>query len=155
MLDERSKNYLDAIRKNVGWLGYNAGWSDIEEILEKAGIADTAKLQLICTYKGYVNANDIEIYSYYKDDEKRYCAQIGYQTDIDDYCIETHIFSKKPTEKDVFLVRDINNLIFSFECRGLMPTYICWECGNKTHWLDTDGDFEQKKHNLKEVYCGC
>ena len=105
VIDDRTSKYLTELRNDIGWLGGNCGWDDIEAILKKHGLFNTANLQKIDTYDGYVNSSDIEIYTYNKDGVIRYCAQLSYTTNIDDYAIETHIFSKQPSRDDVLTAR--------------------------------------------------
>lgn len=155
MLDERTKNYFNAIKTNIGFIGSNYGNYGIEEILKKKGFFEEAKLQQIKTYRGYVNSSDIDIYSYEINGEKRYCAELSYQTNIDDYCVETHIFEKFPSEKDIKIIREIESLIFKFQLSQIEPEFGCWECGRRVHWLDIQGDFFTKKNALEEKYCGC
>lgn len=154
MLDERTKKYFDAIKNNLEYVGTNYGWDGIEEILDKRGLLNTANLQKITTYSGYFNSSNIDIYSYEIEGQKRYCAQLSYRTDIDDFCVETHIFRKFPKRENVIMIRDINSLENKFN-RGLKPEFTCWECGRTVHWLDRQGDFETKKDGLEEQYCGC
>jgi len=155
MLDERTKNYFNKIKSNLGYKGYNASWYSIKEILEKKGYLEESELKEIKTYNGYVNSSDITVYSYKINGELRYCAELSYQTDIDDYCTETHIFNEFPKEKDIHLIIDINSLEFKFMYKRLEPEYTCWECGRHLHWLDNEGNFENKKNRLEEKYCGC
>lgn len=152
-LDERTKKYFEKIRKNIGWESNNAGWYDFQEILDSKAPGEIA--ELIATYDGFANSTDIKIYAYNKNNTKKYCAEFSYQTDIDDYCIETHIFNKKPTLKDVLTAVSINDLTFDFDTKRLNQIFTCWECGRKCHWLDIDGDLETKKERLKDEYCGC
>ena len=155
MIDERTEKYFEDLKNNMGYRGNNAGWDGIKEILEKKGVIDTAKLQKINVYNGFMNSSDIDIYGYEVDSEKRFCAELSYQTNVDDYCTETHIFINIPSQEDVHTAIDINNLLFKFDHGGLKPEFNCWECGRFVHWLDRDGDFKTKKFGLEEKYCGC
>lgn len=154
-LDERTKKYFDAIKSNVGYLGSNAGWYGIEEILRKSNALDSSDLQSVHKYVGYVNSGDIEIFKYNSNGETKYCAELGYQTDIDDYCIETHIFSEYPSRDNVILIRKIDDIVFKMSYKGLKPEFSCWECGRLVHWLDVGNDFNSKVDMLEEKYCGC
>lgn len=152
-LDNRTEKYFEAIRENKGYIGCNHGWYGIQEILDKKSSGVEAKL--IKSYPGYFNSDDINIYEYFVNGNKRYCAELSYQTDIDDFNIETHIFSKFPSEKDVKEIRSIMELEFDFKFNRLNPEFTCWECGHKVHWLDFKGKIQDKIDNLKEKYCGC
>jgi len=154
-IDERTKNYLADCRNNVGWLGCNNGWYGIKEILEKKNILQTASLQKLETYDGYMNSSDIDVYSYEIDGRKRYCAELSYQTDIDDYCTETHIFNQCPTRESVLTARLINDIEFAIKFKGFKTEFNCWECGKHVHWLDNEkGTLEQKFDRMKERFCG-
>lgn len=154
-IDDRTKNYFTAIRKNINWLGNNGGWYGIEEILEKTNSLQSANLKKLKTYDGYINSSDIDIYSYEKDGEMKYCAELSYQTDIDDYCVETHIFNQFPSRNNVLTARLINDIEFAIKFKGLKTEFTCWECGKHVHWLDNNkGLLEEKFDRMKERYCG-
>lgn len=152
-IDERTQKYFAAIRENMGFIGSNAGWDGIQDILKKKGVQEPP--EKIATYTGYVNSSDIEVYTYTRDGRERYCAELSYQTAIDDYCTETHIFSKMPSERDVSTIRTIGNLEFKIAFEMLKTRYTCWECGNEVHWLDNSGSFDEKVNGLLDRYCGC
>lgn len=152
--DDRTSKYLTDVRNDIGWLGCNCGWDDIEALLKKHGVFDTANLRKIDTHDGYVNSSDIEIYTYNKDGVVRYCAQLSYTTNIDDYAIETHIFSKQPSRDDVLTARLAEKIEFETKF-GLKKTeFACWECGRHVHWLDCDGTLADKYERLKNSFCG-
>lgn len=154
VIDDRTSKYLTELRNDIGWLGGNCGWDDIEALLKKHGLFNTANLQKIDTYDGYVNSSDIEIYTYNKDGVIRYCAQLSYTTNIDDYAIETHIFSKQPSRDDVLTARMIEEIEFRIKF-GLKTEFNCWECGCHVHWLDCEyGTLEDKYERLKDNFCG-
>jgi hypothetical protein len=44
-MDTRSEKYLQAIKENIGFMGSNAGWNSIKEILEKRGILEESNLK--------------------------------------------------------------------------------------------------------------
>lgn len=154
MLDDRTKAYFEAIKVKLGYVGTNYGWDDIQEILNKK-TNKSVSAELISIYDGYVNSSDIKIFTYTLNGDTRFCAELSYQTDIDDYCIETHIFNKQPKRDDIITIRELNSLAFDFKYERLTPEFTCWECGNRVHWLDCDGDLSSKANMLKEKYCGC
>lgn len=152
-LDERTESYLDSIRKNLHHIKSSGSWDGIEDLLKKHYPGVVA--EHVGTYPGYVNSTEIKVFRYVLNGEERYCAELCYQTDIDDYCIEEHIFSKKPRRQDVFKIRLTNDIEFEFNFRGAKAEFICWECGHKVHWLDGGSHLEEKFDRLKERYCGC
>lgn len=77
------------------------------------------------------------------------------RTDIDDYNIARYYFNKKPTENTVRTIEKLIELDYLFFIGQCKPVYICWECGRETHWLDIEGDLDEKISALKERYCGC
>jgi len=155
MLDDRTEKYFKKVGIDLKYLGYSAGWDSIKEILKKDGTLETANLERINVYDGYANSSNIQIYRYNNGKEEVYCAELSYQTAIDDYCIETHFFAKLPTRNDIITVRTIFDAKFDMKFNGLNPEFHCWECGKMIHWLDCDGAIKQKFENLKERYCGC
>lgn len=93
-IDERTKKYFDELITKVAYQGYNGGWYGIEEIIKNKGLLEEADLRLIQSHPGYANSSPIDVYEYSLDGKARFCAELSYQTDVDDYCIETHIFDK-------------------------------------------------------------
>ena len=154
-LDERTVEYFEEIKKNVGLLIFNACEYGIEEILTKKDALNGSELQLLGEYDGYANSSPISIYSYLKNGEKRYCAELSYQIDIDDYVVETIIFNVYPSRDDVVMVRDIDNITYKMKYKGLKAEFQCWECGKNVHWLDCYGDFKTKMNHWLDKYCGC
>lgn len=45
VIDDRTSKYLTELRNDIGWLGGNCGWDDIEALLKKHGLFNTANLQ--------------------------------------------------------------------------------------------------------------
>jgi hypothetical protein len=158
-LDKRTESYLKAVKESMGYIGTNHGWHTMEEILKKKGIE--GGLKQVATYDGYMNTNDIIIYEYEKDGSARYCAELGYQTDIDDYNIETIIFTQRPSREDVITARAINDIECDLKLGRLKPEFRCWECGCESHWLDISGSngeklsLEERLNRWREKYCGC
>lgn len=154
ILDDRTQKYLDAVKSNMGYVDTNNSWYGIKEILDKKGIL-SADVEKIAEYEGYVNSSNIEVFGYRINGEQRYCAELSYQTAIDDYNVETHIFVKEPSRENVMQIREINKTILHIEIGKLKPFFHCWECGRETHWLDIPGNLEEKIEGLKDNYCGC
>jgi len=152
-IDSRTKAYFKKIKENMQYLGGNACWYGIQEILDKKAPGIIA--EAIGQYPGYVNSSKIIIYQYEIGGQVRYCAELSYQTDIDDFCIETHIFAKYPSEKNIILLRKIEDIENKMNFFGLKFKFSCWECGCETHWLDIPGTIEDKINGLEDSYCGC
>ena len=150
---ERTEKYFKKIKEEMGHIDSNGGWHGIVDILKKKGI--NTEVKKIAEYDGYINSSEIDIYTYSIDGKERFCAEFGYQVGIDDYCTETHIFRKLPSEDEVELLVEIESLEFKFKFKGLKPAFNCWECGKRTHWLDIPGSFEDKVNGLEDSYCGC
>lgn len=153
MLDDRTEAYFKAAQEERGYIGCNNGWEGIQDILNIK--APGVTVEKVTTYDGYMNSSIIEVFQYEANGKQRYCAELSYQTDIDDYNVETHIFSKLPSRSDIMVIRDIQNLEFSFKYDGLKPVFACWECGITSHWLDIHGTLQEKITGVKEKYCGC
>lgn len=152
-IDGRTQSYLDTVKANIGYTGRNQSEEvDIFDICKLKGFAEPERLY---AFSGYLNSSPIEVYKYVNSDgELRYCAQISYMVQ-DAYVIETLIFTKEPTYKNVLTARQIGSLVFDIEYQGAPQTFACRECGCHTHWLDTPGDLNDKIENLKNRYCGC
>ncbi|MFX3643401.1 MAG: hypothetical protein ACE3L7_32915 [Candidatus Pristimantibacillus sp.] len=156
-LDERSEKYLEIERKNMGLVGSNGGHYGIEDILKKRELFEKSALKEIRRYAGFYGLSDLVIYSYNVGNGISYCAELGYQTSIDDYNVETHIFTQIPSDEDVTLVRlmDEFELDLRLTRNGVQAEYRCWECGRNSHWVDIHGKFKDKVEKLREGYCGC
>jgi hypothetical protein len=150
---ERTKAYLAAEKERIGYFHTNDSHYGIAEILKMKGY--NAEVKKVAEYNRlYMDANAI-IYEYEAEGKLCYCAELSYRTEIDDYNVETIIFKKMPSEKDVVIARLIESIPFYMQFKGLKPTFTCWECGRTVHWLDIEGDIEQKYKLWKEKYCGC
>lgn len=155
-LDTRTQNYFEAIKKNLGFLGYNSTeLQGIEEILKTKGLFENSNFKKVRTYDGYMNSSAIDVYQYSIEDKTRYCAEITHQYDIDGFATETYIFLKLPSRNDVFNIRTMNDIDFKVKFKGMMTEYNCYECGKRVHWLDYEGGFDTKVKMLNEQYCGC
>ena len=121
------------------------------------GKIDIKDLKKVDIYSGYANSSDIDIYRYVKQDGSiRFCAEFGYQTDIDDYNIEMLMFDIFPSQNDVEQIREILSLEFKIEYDGLKTEFNCFECGKRVHWLDNkNADFDELVTGLMDRYCGC
>jgi hypothetical protein len=155
MLDDKTQKYFESIRNNMGYIGSNAGWNSFKDIAEKKDIRDYSLVQVYKSPYFGIDVGDIEIYQYNKDGETKFCAEFGYRTAIDDYCIETHIFNQFPSLKNIILLRKIDNLEMEFKYNHFNPIIKCWECGCESHWLDFEGTVDEKINALEENYCGC
>ena len=154
-VSERTKGYFEAIKKNAGYVGGNAGWNTMQEILTKKGHGETELIKA-AVYSGYANSSEIEILKYTVDENDRFCAELSYRVDVDDYCIETHIFERIPTRESVLTVREMEKLELDFRLGRADEEFDCWECGRHVHWLDAQGTgLSEKAEATRERYCGC
>ncbi|REK69354.1 hypothetical protein [Paenibacillus paeoniae] len=152
-IDDRTKEYFEDVLKDVGLIRTINSKEGLEEISEKQGITP----KKIGSYENvYVNASPIDIYKYAAPNgDARYCAELSYQTNIDDYNIELHIFNRQPSLDDVRNVRTISDIEFQMQFKGLKPEIKCYECGRTVHFLDTSESFGEVVDRLNEKYCGC
>lgn len=141
--DERTKKYLDAVKKNIGLTKVEHGYD---------GFLPKDKIQL--SHKIWLNINgDVEV----GEVDGQWLAEYSYRTDIDDYDICTYFFDKKPTKKNILTAKLLEDIEFYFNYHGWNKnTFTCWECGSKdVNWLDIEGNLETKWDQFKEKYCGC
>jgi len=146
-MDVRTEEYLKVVKSNMNYIGSNCGWDGIHEILKKSGVCTEVRLE--------VEYDDMAIYSYELKGKQRFCVEVGYRIDIDDYQIETHVFTEYPSAKSISVARMISDLEFMFKVGRLSPVFTCWECGRECHWLDIPGTLKKRVDNLKDGYCGC
>lgn len=152
-MDERTEKYLTEEATKIGLIGVNNSWYTIAEILKKSG--HEIEPQKIATFNGYINSSDIEIFEYTINGATKYCAELSYQTNIDDYNIETIIFNKIPSEQDINTARTIEAIKNKLFLKRLKPEFDCWECGIRHHWLDIEGSLDIKYKYWQDQYCGC
>jgi len=153
-LDERTKNYLQAIRNNLHFLGENGGEClSLKEILTKKGLIEKTAIKELWKDEGF-NFTTI-LYQYTIDGVTKFCAEVWVQYDIDGVYTHTFIFSQRPNQEQVETIRLVSELETKFAINQLKPTFTCWECDQKSHWLDSGKNFEESYENLKESYCGC
>lgn len=159
-ISNTTKTYLNKIKKNINYLGCNAGWDSMQDVIKKAkekgnSIKNYKELETI-KLLDILGQKEIIIGTYCSNEKVRYFIEFGYPTDIDDFCIETLIFFEKPTIKEFHIVKLINNMESGFSFGRISEEIQCWECGNKTHWTNIIADsFQEKCEMAKENYCGC
>ena len=152
-LDARTQQYFEAMRSGMGYRGANAGWYTIKELLAKSNIE--TEIESVTKYEGHADTSEIEIFKYTIDGNIRYCAEFSYPTAPDDYCIETIIFDRIPSEDDIETITKIAHLELWMKVGKEKPEFTCWECERVTHWLDVKGDLFEKYNRLHDGHCGC
>lgn len=140
MLDKRTLDYLNGLKKKLNFIKE-------ENSQEFKQLTDPEEF-----FSLYIRANTSEIG---KTDDGLWCVQLAYPVGDDDFNIEHFYFTEKPTIDDIRLIRLINDLEIDFKLNIKDVHFTCWECGRKTHWLDTTGEFKEKLDHLQEKYCGC
>lgn len=143
--DIRTKNYFDAILRNIGYVKCHDGR---ESIADMEGCTHMGGLETRPTLLKY---RDTEI-DLYKVDEY-YVVEKFEVYPPDDYGYLQVYFKKKPRLSDFKSWEEVTRAERLLLSRGYKFT--CWECGNKVHWLDGSGSLEDKVDNLTECYCGC
>ena len=153
-LDERTKNYLQAIHNNLHFLGSNGGEElSLKEILTKKGLIDKAVITELWQNEGFNYTT--RLLKYEIDNVTKFCAEVWVQYNIDAIYTHTFIFSKKPSPETIETIRLVDELETKLSIGQLKPSFTCWECGQKSHWLDSGKSFKESYGNLKESYCGC
>lgn len=152
ILDDRTLSYLNGIKNDMQYIGYNSGRQGIKELLKNKANLDT-DVKLIDTYDGYKNISELNIFEYTINGDTKFCAELSYQIAGDDYCVETHIFTKRPNRTDIMTVRKINDIEFDIKRGKYKPIFYCVKCGKETHWLDKDGDFDTRLETLENMQC--
>ena len=142
--DPRSRNYLAAVRKDIGLIRHESGWDGM-----KFTKVDGYSIWMNLTGSGEVDVGLTE--------DGQWVAEFSLRVGIDDYTIESYIFERKPSQEDVItavLCDDIENHMWRIRWN---TSFRCWECGCKVdHWLDiAASSLETKFQNFKEHYCGC
>lgn len=134
----RTKKYFDAIKKDIGFEEIVHGW-------------DTEEFETSSEYPYFGAIKTVEIG---KTKENRWCAELGYQTAIDDYNEEKIYFNRKPSVADVKTLRKIEKIRMDIRFRIKKEIFRCYECGREIHWLDVEGGLDDKIFGLEERFCG-
>lgn len=139
--DKRTIEYLRNVKRKIGYLETKRGY-------------DTIKFEPVESYQlgiGLIGPVPVEIGEY----EGKWVAEYSYQTDIDDYVVVHHFFSRRPCFKDIETARLIDRIEMYFEDQWQRVQFRCWECGCEKHWLDVPGSLKEKWEHYQERYCGC
>jgi hypothetical protein len=140
--DERTKLYLGETKESIGL---------VKSIVESEG--DGLKFNEEEIMDIWVNANEVRIG---KDEEGNWIAEYSLRTDIDAYVMFSYSYNSKPTEKMIMTTRLLDDIEIYFGINGWdKHTFNCWECGNRVHWLDAEGDLQEKWDKFIDKYCGC
>lgn len=152
-VDERTQKYFTRLMEAMGHIKSDGGYDGIKEKLGKKN--RKANLRLIDTF--VVSDIETKVYQYAVGGKDRYCAELSYRTDIDDYCIETHIFAQKPTAENVRDLRLIQKtqLYIEIGFLDLETEFECWKCGTWVHWLDSEGTLVARYNRMLRKHCGC
>lgn len=131
----KTKNYLDKIASKIGFLGVK---SNIDNLIENETTTKVAFFSNI-TLSRVADEWYVQKCSSY----------------IDDWSVTTYVFNHKPSEKEMQTALKIEYINYLFLVNKVTEEFACWECGTKTHWVDTAGSFDDKADHLCEKYCGC
>jgi hypothetical protein len=142
-IDDRSEAYLNKCKENIGLLSISGGYD--------YGFEGKPDYQLEiwanATGSGFTDVKKVS---------ENWIACTAFRTDIDDYCIDTFKFSKKPGKNEIRTANLINQIEVALSIKPKAATFTCWECGTDAHWLDTESTkLEEKWNDLQENYCGC
>ena len=85
----------------------------------------------------------------------KWCVQFSQRTNVDDYDITRMYFNRRPSRNNIIIAQKVDDLKCDFLCKRLNENFHCWECGTELHWLDIEGDFNEKITALQDKYCGC
>ena len=143
-MDARTRNYLLAVRKNIGLVEIKTGHDGV-------GFGREYSLS------GWGNLTGSGGIECGKMPSGKWVAEYSFRTDIDDYVVYSVIFDRKPTWEMVKTAKAIEKIELAFLLRR-SPVFTCWECGRETHWLDVAAE-KRSISDLWEMrgerYCGC
>lgn len=134
--DVRSFNYLRAVKNNIGYSHTVCGY---EKDIPEFETISTREVESKNITKGVLA-------------DGRFILYFEVITAIDDYLCVGRIFTQEPQfnyEATISNVEKIEDILL----RRRTPYFHCWECGNKAHWLDTEGTLSDKLLGLKEHCC--
>jgi hypothetical protein len=153
LCDEKTEKYINATIAKLNYIDCVSGY---EAALSEEGYKT---ISVLSSNAVFLNSSNVELLKLEKEDKTYYGLQYSTQTAIDDYVIITHILTRKPSDisHTVSVLKTIDDVRFNIGFRGNWSDYFtCWECGKKTHWLDTEQKGLLEKLSAKdEKYCGC
>jgi hypothetical protein len=160
-IDDRSKDYLDKELKKIGFIRAEyTGWDSLSEKLEKCGIENIETKEHEIVLHDISGESKLDLITWSENNKNYYAAEYC-DKGIDDYSLSSYVFSTRPSDemiKRAMLIEKIRlhlDLGPSAINPGCSPFFNCWECGRKTHWLDCEGNIQDKWNALNERYCGC
>lgn len=138
--DKRTESYLEKVKNSIGLI-------DIKHGHEEESLDSVSRISL------FFNTSTVEVG---RNKDGVWVAQYTMRTDVDDYDIVRMYFKNKPYEDTIKNAALIDEIESYFYFRGYdKAKFRCWECGREAHWLDIEGNLQEKWHGLSEQYCGC
>lgn len=160
-LSERTQSYLDRVEERIGLLdraSTEAGPANT--LLEKEDIEH----EQVATHdlgsavgQGKVQA---EVYQYESPNGNGtlFVATWGLRVDIDAVVFPILTFEQKPSLEDIQTAELVRDARWELG-RKVQETYRCWECGQETHWLDSEvqgqNSLDERLDRARDQYCGC
>jgi len=150
----RTKKYIDTCKNNIHLLKTSES-KDAEEmplsriITELPAIGDTSDISIM--YFG----NEYIAELHYKPDYSRIADVIDI-SDFDSKVFRKHFFSNIPKIEDIeeaeliYKVEEYFFLNFADDTEFI----VCKDCNRKIHWLDVEGDLNDKFNKLLDKQCG-
>lgn len=138
--DKRTESYLKKVKNSISLI-------DIKHGHEEESLDSVSRILL------FFNTSTVEVG---RNKDGLWVAQYAMRTDIDDYVIVRMYFRNKPYAdaiKTAALIDEIESYLFFGRYNKVK--FHCWECGREAHWLDIEGNLQEKWHLLNEQYCGC
>lgn len=137
--DVKTKKYFESIRKSLGFIMVENGY-------------DKEKFKSSIKYDNIPNTEEVEFGQVEYSDI--WCAELGYQTNVDDYNIERHYFKKELSFdelKEYFATRYAGKLFLNNDIKF---KYFCDWCEEQVHWLDRKGGIDNKINGALNRRCG-
>jgi hypothetical protein len=159
--DERIDRYCDKLATDRNYLKETSGRVPFQSLLESEGIEFEAVADFRRDYAG-LRGGKVEVYRYKSPNSGStvYVAEWSERVAIDDVLFTSLSFSSEPTKHDVKIIELLNQFVRRIRLGKLQTEFDCWECGQRTHILDS-GHIETTPKLSRVIsggearYCGC
>lgn len=143
--DERTQSFLAGLKEQIGLSTIRGGADGVGFQMTK--LVDVELEETLLNGSAEIG----------RDESGRWVYREFCRYEIDDFATtEWHYGTERPTAEQIETGRYIEVLLNLLWKRRFRPTFTCWECGIKQHWLEIRaGSFREQVESFEDKYCGC
>lgn len=136
---KRSHQYIEDVMSEIGLIKF-VDYNDTAP--NEEGFADTDAKKLFSMGYEDVCVGKLK--------NSLWLAETIHRDGIDGYLIIRMYFNHMPNVKELLAAFTIRRFAYR-----PMEISVCRECGRRFHWLDVEGDIQDKYEKALDHYCGC